>query len=62
MSLASVNKLLVLDKLEFFAPDPAFIGGVWIRKLSPGLVKRETFYTDLVVLAITRGQRLYEVT
>ena len=62
MSLASVNKLLVLDKLELLAPDPAFIGGVWLRKLGPGLVKRETFYTDLIVLAITRGQLLYEVT
>ena len=58
VSLTSVNELLVLNELEFLTPDPAFVGGVGLRKLGPGLIERETFYTDLVVLAITRGQLL----
>ncbi len=62
VSLTSVNELLVLNELEFLAPDPAFIGGVGLRKLGPGLIERETFDTDLVVLAITRGQLLNEVS
>ena len=58
VSLTSVNELLVLNELEFLTPDPAFVGGVGLRKLGPGLIESQTFDTDLVVLAITGGQLL----
>ena len=61
VSLASVNELLVLDELEVLAPNPAFVGRVGLRELGPGLIEGETLDTNLIILAITGGQLLYEI-